>query len=198
MSLLSRDGCGWKFITEKFKTASGGDRHHPGCFELCAVHARHNIFEINFPFPPFSFQMACTQWDKLSPNEFQQLQDLASCKFLCRLRLPDQIYILEFHSRLLTQTRARSLKMFSRSSAGRRRQRLTNLIKMMWVFSRVQFKLSMKNIFSRFHLRSPASGYWLRGLPEISRLVLGLRDSKRALEAPLFIFFTTLSIPGYR
>lgn len=22
-----------------------------------------------------------SQWDKLSPNEFQQLQDLASCKF---------------------------------------------------------------------------------------------------------------------
>lgn len=94
--------------------------------------------------------MACTQWDKLSPNEFQQLQDLASCKFFRRLRLPDQIYILEFRSRLLTQTRARSLKMFSRSSAGRRRQRLTNLIKTMWVFSRVQFKLSMKNIFSPF------------------------------------------------
>lgn len=29
-----------------------------------------------------NFQMAsCTQWDKLSPNEFQQLQDLASCKY---------------------------------------------------------------------------------------------------------------------
>lgn len=26
------------------------------------------------------FQMECPQWDKLSPNEFQQLQDLASCK----------------------------------------------------------------------------------------------------------------------
>lgn len=28
-------------------------------------------------------QMAssCTQWEKLSPDEFQQLQDLASCKY---------------------------------------------------------------------------------------------------------------------
>lgn len=107
----------------------------------------------------------------------------------------------DLHSRVslsFAQTRARSLKMFSRSFAGRRRQRLTNLIKMMWVFSRVQFKLSVKNIFSHFHLRSPASGYWLRGLPKISRHVLGLRDSERTLEAPLFIFFTTLSIPGYR
>lgn len=93
--------------------------------------------------------MACTQWDKLSPNEFQQLQDLASCKFFGRLWSPDQIYILEFHSRLLpTQTRARSLKMFSRSFAGRRRQRLTNLIKMMWVFSRVQFELFDEKHFS--------------------------------------------------
>lgn len=48
-------------------------------FTLGRIHKQLNWNKFSVSF--FCFQMACTQWDKLSPNEFQQLQDLAGCKF---------------------------------------------------------------------------------------------------------------------
>lgn len=46
------------------------------CTRFCKQFWNKFSYSAFFFFP----QMACTQWDKLSPNEFQQLQDLASCK----------------------------------------------------------------------------------------------------------------------